>query len=251
MTGAVIQARMGSSRLPGKVLMPLAGHPVLWHVVERLRRATMLQKIIVATSTDKSDDPIAEFCTANNIECYRGSLTDVLARYEGAAQAHNLSTVVRITADCPLIDPAVVDKCVEMFAAGQGDYLSNINPGVRTFARGLDVEVFSREALARAHAAAQEQYEREHVTPYIWQNKQGEFVVLPAYRAPAQYAHIFRLTLDYAEDYAVFEHLYKHFFSEGGIVDVPRVLQYLSEHPEVAAINASREAEYPAQGLRV
>lgn len=160
---AIVQARMGSTRLPGKVLMPLAGRPVLAHVVQRLRACRSLHGIAVATSTDASDDPIAHWCDAHGVRCVRGSLHDVLDRYHQAASALGADAVVRITADCPALDPAIVDEVVRGFVAGDYDFYALLGE----FPDGLDCSVFAARALARAWREATLPSQREHVGPYI------------------------------------------------------------------------------------
>jgi spore coat polysaccharide biosynthesis protein SpsF (cytidylyltransferase family) len=162
---AIIQARMGSSRLPGKTIADVAGRPLLLHVVERTQRARRVDKVVVATTDRSSDDPIADLCQREGIQCFRGSEDDVLDRFYRTAQAHGADVVVRITADCPLIDAAVIDKVIARFQAGDCDYVSNI---LRyTYPDGLDTEVFSFAALERAWREAKKPSEREHVTPYL------------------------------------------------------------------------------------
>ena len=162
---AIVQARMSSTRLPGKVWADVAGHPILWHVVQRLRRARLLNQIVIATSENPADDAIAQFCEQDGILCYRGSEADVLDCYYKAASLHSADVVVRITADCPLIDPAVVDKVVHRFLDEGSDYVTN---NLRyTYPDGLDTEVFSFAALAQAWREAKKPSEREHVTPYL------------------------------------------------------------------------------------
>jgi len=162
---AIVQARMSSTRLPGKVLADIAGHPMLWHVVQRLRRARLVHQIVVATSDNPADDSIAQFCQQEAIGCWRGSETDVLDRYYQAARAHSADTVVRVTADCPLIDPAVVDRVVQRFLDGGCDYVSNTLG--YTYPDGLDAEAFSYSALEQAWREASKHSEREHVTPFL------------------------------------------------------------------------------------
>src|ERR1051326_1059183 len=123
---AIIQARMGSSRFPGKVLADLGGRPMLWHVVHRTKGATMLRDVVVATSDSPADDPIAQFCAAVAINCFRGSENDVLDRFYQTARHYRADTVIRITADCPLIDPSVIDRVVQRFLEGDLDYVSNV-----------------------------------------------------------------------------------------------------------------------------
>lgn len=165
---AIIQARMSSTRLPGKVLMELAGKPVLAHVVERLRACRQLDGIMVATSVDASDDVIDCWCSQVKVPCYRGSLLDVLDRYVQAARACDADAVVRITADCPAIDPGIVDEVANNFVKGGYEFY-----GLKgEFPDGLDCTVFAVSALERAWRDAQLPSEREHVGPYIEKNPQ-------------------------------------------------------------------------------
>ena len=241
---AIIQARIGATRLPGKVMKELAGEPVLYHVVERTRRTTGLEKVIVATTIKPQDDVIENFCKRQDYDVFRGSSDDVLSRYYEAAKKVGADSVVRITADCPLIDPFVVAQCIEDFNNRDCDYLSNVEPGPRTFPRGLDTEVFSFSALERAHAEAKSVAEREHVTPDMWQNKGGTFVVCNIAKAAPEYNRPqYRLTLDFQEDYDLLQNIYGRFYKSGTIISVPDVIRYLDEHPEIAAVNAFREKE--------
>jgi spore coat polysaccharide biosynthesis protein SpsF len=175
-TVAIIQGRMGSSRLPGKVLLDIAGKPMLQHVIERTRRAQTLDAVVVATSSDKADDPIADFCTSLDVPCFRGSLHDVLDRYYQAAKAHHATILVRITGDCPMIDPDLIDETVRLVSGRVDghtiDFAANRLPPPfeRTFPIGLDVEVCTFAALQRAWQESTETFHREHVMPYIYEN---------------------------------------------------------------------------------
>jgi glutamate-1-semialdehyde aminotransferase/spore coat polysaccharide biosynthesis protein SpsF (cytidylyltransferase family) len=172
-TVVIIQARLGSTRLPRKVLADICGKPMLAHVVERVRLARTAQQVVVATTTATHDNELAQFCAANKIECFRGDENDVLDRFFQAAKKYNADIVVRITADCPLIDPQVIDRITEIFARENVDYASNaIEP---TYPDGLDTEVFSFAALERAWREAKKTSEREHVTPYL--RNSGKFRV--------------------------------------------------------------------------
>jgi spore coat polysaccharide biosynthesis protein SpsF len=165
-TAAIIQARMASTRLPGKVMADLAGKTLLERVVERARLAASLDFVLVATSNLSSDDSLASHCVACGIPCFRGSHDDVLDRYHWAAHEIGAEIIVRLTADCPLLDPAVIDRVVETFQSGDFDYVANtLQP---TYPDGLDTEVFGFPALERAWKEARLPSEREHVTPYIW-----------------------------------------------------------------------------------
>lgn len=164
-TVAIIQARMQSTRLPRKVLADLEGRPMLYRVIERAHRATRLNQLLVATSDRPADDPIAHFCDDYHVDCFRGDADDVLDRYVRAARHAQAELIVRLTADCPLLDPAVVDRVIGAFHPDRYDYASNTLEC--TYPDGLDTEVFTRRALERAAAAANRASQREHVTPYI------------------------------------------------------------------------------------
>ena len=165
---AIIQARVGSTRLPAKVLKDIAGKPMLARVVERVQRATLPQLVVVATSSLAGDDAVAELVHAHKIPVFRGNELDVLDRYYRAALEYEAEIVVRITADCPLIDPELIDRVIEAFLEARPDYAANSL--VRTYPRGLDVEVASMESLETAWREARAPYERTHVMPYLYQH---------------------------------------------------------------------------------
>lgn len=174
-TIAIIQARLSSSRLPGKVLMDIEGLPMLARVVDRVSASRLIDGVAVATSSDPSDDRLAAYCRSHGIRHHRGPLEDVLARFLHAAQREEADVIVRITADCPLIDPALIDAVVTIRDAHRADYASNVLN--RRYPRGLDVEVFTAEALARADREGREPHHREHVTPYLYE-KPGRFQII-------------------------------------------------------------------------
>lgn len=163
----ISQARMSSTRLPGKVLMPLCGKPLLHYHISRLLRAQRLDQLVVATTHEPADDPIERFCAASGIACYRGATDDVLGRFAGCARRYRAEVVVRVTADCPLIDPILVDRAVDALLTGE-DAPDYVNLDYAHYPRGLDVEVFRRATLEEAERLAGTAYEREHVTPYIY-----------------------------------------------------------------------------------
>lgn len=229
---ALIQARMGSSRFPGKVLEDLSGHPMLWHVVERVRRAGRVDKVVVATTDRAVDDPVAAFCEQEGVGCFRGNEQDVLDRFYQAAKANHADVVVRITADCPLIDSGVIDKVLARFECGDCDYACNV---IRyTYPDGLDTEVFSFAALERAWREAGKPSEREHVTPYLRTEKfrtanvESEVPVSPA---------DFRWTVDHPEDLEFVRKVYAA-FSENGDFGFREVFTLLKERPDLATIQA-------------
>jgi spore coat polysaccharide biosynthesis protein SpsF (cytidylyltransferase family) len=159
---AIIQARMSSSRLPGKVMLQLGDKPILQWIIDAAHAAPLIDGVVVATSTDPTDDIIWHYCNERKIACYRGSLTDVLERYAGAAHLYNATHIVRLTADCPLLNPWVIDQTIVTHLVTESDYTRSIN-----WPDGLDVEVFTRQALDCAVMEAKTKYEREHVTPYF------------------------------------------------------------------------------------
>lgn len=229
---ALIQARMGSSRFPGKVLEDLAGRPMLWHVVRRVRRASRVDRVVVATTDRPVDDPIVRFCEQERISCFRGSEPDVLDRFYRAAKANDADVVVRITADCPLIDPAVIDTVLERFQLGGCDYACNV---IRyTYPDGLDTEVFSFAALEQAWREAAKPSEREHVTPYLRTdrfrvaNVESEIPV-----SPSQY----RWTVDHPADLEFVRKVYAA-FSENGEFGFREIFDLLKERPDLATIQA-------------
>ncbi len=201
---AVIQARMGSTRLPGKTLLRLAGATVLEHVVSRARAARRVDRIVVATTTNAEDDAIAEECARLRADLERGSASDVLDRYAMACDRSSADVVLRITADCPLLDPDVVDEVVDaLLAPPQCDYASNTLE--RTFPRGLDVEAVAAPALAAAAREAGDPYEREHVTPFIYDRP--ERFLLRNVRSSSDWSHL-RWTLDTPADYEYLERVF-------------------------------------------
>ncbi|MDP3935325.1 MAG: glycosyltransferase family protein [Candidatus Giovannonibacteria bacterium] len=241
MMAIIIQARMSSTRLPGKIMKNLAGKPMLWHVVTRCLAAKSADKVIVATTVNSEDDVVENFCKENNFLYSRGSLDNVLSRYYETAKKFGADIVVRATSDCPLIDPKIIDLCVEVFQKSGADYISNVVPGERTFPRGLDVEVFKFSALEKACRLASENYEKEHATPYIWENKKNEFKIGAMIMAAPEYARNYRLTVDYPEDFELIEKIYSKFFVPGKIISIPEALKFLDASPDLLKINAHCE----------
>lgn len=233
---------MGSTRLPGKVLKKIEDMTLLEHCVRRVSEAKTIDKIVIATTIDKTDDHIEKLCCEIGVDCFRGSINNVLDRYyQCSLKYSDYQAIVRVTSDCPLIDPNVIDMCVEAFNESECDYISNVVPGERTFPRGLDTEVFLRDALEKAHQDATEDFEKEHVTPYIWQNKGESFKIGEIIIAPLEYKSDYRLTVDYLEDFSLMEKIYQEFYRHGEIIDVRDVIKFLDSNPKVAKINANCE----------
>lgn len=240
-TVAIVQARMGSTRLPGKVLKDLGGETVLARVVGRLRRATRVDEIVVATTDSAADDAIVRECHRLKVSSFRGSENDVLDRYYRAAQVCAARTVVRITSDCPVIDPQLVDETVRVFQQQRGDYASNAFP--RTYPRGLDAEVFTAAALEQAWRDAHEPYEQEHVTPYFYEHPELFRVV--SLRGEIDCSQ-YRWTLDTAEDLELLRAIYARFRNQDDF-SWSEVIQLMECEPELTELN-SRVVQKALQG---
>jgi spore coat polysaccharide biosynthesis protein SpsF len=227
---AIIQARMGSSRLPGKVLADVCGKPLLHYVVARVRQARTLSLFAVATSDHSTDDVIEKFCQANGVPCFRGSRDDVLDRYYCAAKHFLADVIVRLTADCPLLDPVIIDDVVETFLSGEFDYVSS-DPN---YPDGLDTEVFSWKTLEQTWQEARLPSEREHVTPYIIKNP-SRFRV-ETVKNDKDLSHM-RWTVDEPQDLELVRQIYYCLLGKPtfGMRDI---LALFEHHPELYAINA-------------
>ncbi len=234
---AIIQARVGSTRLPGKVLRTLCGKSVLAHVVDRVKAARRLDAVWIATTDNPADDPLVEECRHLGVPSFRGSESDVLARYHGAARASEAEAVVRITSDCPLFDAALLDEMLMVFRQANRrditlDYVSNVQQ--RRYPRGLDAEIFTRAALDRAHREARLPHEREHVTPYFYQHP--DLFRLGSYAGEADLSHL-RWTLDTPEDWQFIEAVYRLLYRMDRLFTTAEVLELLQRQPELAQIN--------------
>jgi len=233
---AIVQARMSSSRLPGKVLLDLAGQPMLVRVVERARRANSVTEVAVATTDDPADDPIAALCRERGYSVYRGSMFDVLDRFYGAARQFHADVIVRITADCPIIDPDAIDHTVAAFWDHEADFAANRlpPPWKRTWPIGLDAEVCSFAALERAWREARLPYEREHVMPYFY-DVEGRFKIVVTDHDPDYGAQ--RWTVDTPEDLALMRQIFARFNGQDTFSWLD-VLHLMEQEPELSRINA-------------
>ena len=229
MITTIIQARISSTRLPEKVLLPLGGKSVLENVVERAKGAGRIGEIIVATSSGKDDDKIVRLCEEKGIKYFRGNLDDVLDRYYQAAKIFKAENICRITADCPLIDPEIIDQVAEEYLKGGYDYAANNHP-VATYPDGFDVEIFSFKALEKAWREATLPSEREHVTAYIW-NHPDKFKIYNV-RNDIDLSS-YRLTIDEDKDYE----LLKKIFKEVTDLTTTNILKFLDEHQDIKNIN--------------
>lgn len=201
---AIIQGRMGSKRLPGKVLIRVNDRPLLAYQLDRISKSKKLDRVVVATSTLDGDDVIESFCKDYGVECYRGSEDDVMSRYYECAKQYNPNAVVRITADCPLIDPEIIDKVVQQFEDNNVDYCGNtVPPETSKFPDGSDIEVFSMQALEKASTEVKDKHRREHVTFQFWQDINYTSSQYSQEKDWSKY----RITVDYPEDFEVVSYI--------------------------------------------
>lgn len=241
-TVVIIQARMGSTRLPGKVLKPLAGIPMLEHVIRRAQAAPGVDEVCIATTTHERDTPLVEMSHRFGASTFRGSEDDVLSRYAGAATATLAELVVRVTSDCPLYDPALLGEMLAAYHAqgGAGRFDHYSNSVVRTYPRGLDTEIFPAAVLYEVNATATEPMAREHVTWFIYRNP--ERYRLGHHVQPGGRDHSgLRWTVDTPEDYEFASSVYSNLYKKNPLFGFAEVLDLVTRHPELTAINAHVE----------
>jgi len=231
---AIIQARMSSSRLPQKVLKNVINKPLLKHQTERVLSSKRVDKVIIATSIQAEDDPIYELCKELKIDCYRGSLQDVLDRFYQAASQFSADHIVRLTGDCPLIDANLIDSVIDFHLDSSVEYTSNCSPP--TFPDGYDVEVFTFNALQQAWQQAEKPSEREHVTPYI--RNMTKLFSQNNFKADIDYSR-YRLTVDEPEDLLLITRIFEHFYADKANFELADVINFLEQQPEIKKINSS------------
>lgn len=230
---AIVQARMRSNRFPGKMMKELVGKPVLWHVINRLKRAKLIDKIVVATTVKEIDKPIRELAEKLGIDGFAGSEDDVLDRYYQASKEYDAEIIVRVTADCPLIDPQIVDKVISYYLENK-DKLDYVRSGL-SFPDGVgDSEVFSFATIEKAWKGARLLSEREHVTPYIWKNP-GIFRIATV-ENDEDLSDI-RLVIDDENDFLVVTEIFSDLYKEDEIFHLKDILNFLSKTPELLELN--------------
>ena len=229
---AIVQSRMGSTRLPNKAMKPIGGRPMIELLLERLARSAELNQIVVATSTSEQNQPLVDHVEKLDYVCVRGSEDDVLDRFVTAARQVGADVVVRITGDCPLIDPNLVDAAIQKFIEGEVDYLSNTVPA--TYPDGLDIEVFSASALERANREAYESFDREHVTPYLRRPSLFKTSAL----INEQNLSSIRWTVDEPADFEVISQVFDH-FAPDTLFPWESILAFSEENPDLFALNSS------------
>lgn len=237
---AIIQARVTSTRLAGKVLMNIAGKPMLWHVIDRLKYSKELDDIILAIPDTEENNVLEEFAEKNKIKYFRGSEDDVLSRYYGAAKKFKCNVIVRITSDCPLIDPKIVDEVIKKHLAAKADFTANFIEGKkgisikRTFPKGLETEVFNLSTLEETFRQAEKAYQREHVDPYIFEHPEIFRLVDIENKEDLSYM---RWTVDEIEDLKFIREIYKRLYKKGKIFLMEDIVTLLKQCPELIEIN--------------
>lgn len=241
-TVAIIQARMGSTRLPGKVLKIILEKPMLWHIVDRVSKAEGVDDVVVATSDLPADEKVRHFCSDNGITCFAGNESDVLDRFYRAAQAANADTIIRITGDCPFADPMIIGKLIRQYRSGEYDH-TGVATGAGAlyleqgrFPDGLDAECFSFAALEKAWKEAVDGSDREHVTPYIWRNK-DIFRIGSLMCEQGDYSHL-RWTVDNETDFVLVTKIYEALHAEDHIFLMDDVLRLLKSRPDLLELNS-------------
>lgn len=241
---SIIQARMGASRLPGKVMLNIGTKPILQWVVERTKSSTLLDKVIVATSNKRQDDTIESLCKRLKVGCFRGSEDDVLDRYYKAGKLYKADTITRITADCPFVDPVIIDEVLGIHLRNKNDCTMN-NTG-NSYPRGLDVEILDFNALEKAYLDADKPYQREHVSPYIYDHpeifKIEKLEAEGILKRPA-----FRFCVDTEDDLKLVREIYQELTSAKKQIDAHSVIELLDSYPELTAINAHVKQKGPGE----
>jgi spore coat polysaccharide biosynthesis protein SpsF len=233
----VVQARRGSTRLPGKIMMPLVGAPLLVRMVERVQAAKTPVKVVVATTIESIDDKVEELCKEYGIECFRGHPTDLLDRHYKAGEVYNADIVVKIPSDVPLIDPKVIDKVLQYYLNNEDkyDFVSNLHPA--TYPDGNDVEVMPMDILETAYNEALKEMEREHTTPFIWENPKRFRIGNVEWDTGKDYSMSHRFTIDYPEDYEFIKRVYDELYDKNTEFGLDEILNLLNEKPEIYDIN--------------
>jgi spore coat polysaccharide biosynthesis protein SpsF len=236
---AIVQARLGSTRLPGKVLLPLAGKPLLQRMLERVLGSSTPFELLVATTTEVQDQPVRDLCREMGVRCYSGHPHDLLDRHYRAARESRADVVVKIPSDCPMIDPAVIDRVLGFFLArnAEFDYVSNLHPP--SYPDGNDVEVMPFSTLACAWSEASRPLEREHTTPFIW-DQPGRFRIgNVTWETGLDFSESHRWTIDYQEDYALLSWVYDELWSASHpLFSMHEIINLLATKPEIAEVNA-------------
>ena len=236
----IIQARMQSRRLPGKVLLPLEGKPVLWHIFSRLTKSKLIDEVCISTSTNPTDDKIEKFAHEYGIKIFRGSEENLVKRHLDAGKKFNADVIVRVTGDCPLVDPKIVDKVIKVYQEDKKlDFASNSK--TKTYPIGLDVEVFPVKTLEKIFSISEDSVFYEYfISNYIYENPS----IFKSKGISLNKANLLRWTLDYPEDYTFFKKIFGELYLDNKIFHMDDVLNFLKEHMEISKINSMHYNEF-------
>lgn len=234
----VIQARLNSTRLPNKVAMSLAGKPLLTRLVERIKASPLTGTVVVATTTNEADSPLVKFCENENVEVFRGHESDLLDRHYKAARKYDADIVIKIPSDCPLIDTYSITRIIKHFLDNYSkyDYVSNLHPA--TYPDGNDVEIMKIETLAETWYSASKDFEREHTTPFIWENPDRFKIGNVEWETGLNYSMTHRFTIDYEEDYFFIRSVYDELHYKNPNFSINDILDLLDSKPHLMKINA-------------
>lgn len=231
---ATIEARMSSHRLPGKVLMPVCGKPLLHHMVERLTSVSLIDEVVLATTTNEADDVLSKFAKSHNLACYRGEENDVLARVIGAAEYAGGSIIAETTGDCPIIDPKIVEQTIRMYLNHDVDYVSNCD--VRSYPDGMDVQVFSLEALRKSSSLTNVPLDREHVSLHMRRNPEI-FSKVHLIAPPDLFWPDLGLTVDEIEDFRLIQIIIEALYKKNHLFDCREIIEFIKANPNYLEIN--------------
>jgi len=238
----LVQARMGSTRLPGKVLKEILGESLLFRQLERMRQAKLAGTIQVIMSDQAYDDVLAEYCNNKKINYFRGSEQDLLDRHYQAAKLLEADAVVKIPSDCPLIDPVIIDEVISFFLENSFDYVSNLHPA--SWPDGNDVEIMRMATLEQAWKEAVRPLEREHTTPFIWEHPEKFNIGNVRWNTGQDFSQSHRFTIDYEEDFLFIKAVFENLYPKNSAFTLEDILQLLNEKPELMALNAKYAGHY-------
>jgi len=238
----LVQARMGSTRLPGKVLKELLGESLLFRQLERMQKARLVGTIQVIMSDRPYDDVLASYCQEKGLAFFRGNENDLLDRHYQAAKLLAADAVVKIPSDCPLIDPSIIDEVIDYFLANNFDYVSNLHPA--SWPDGNDVEIMRMSTLETAWQEASRPLEREHTTPYIWEHPEKFSLGNISWNSGLDFSQTHRFTIDYEEDFLFIKEVYEQLYPANANFNLSDILQLLQEKPEIRALNAKYAGHY-------
>lgn len=234
----VVQARISSTRLPGKIMLDILGRSVLFRQLERMRAAQLADETVIAATTDEADDPIVKLCEREGMNLFRGHPDDLLDRHYKAGLEYRADVVVKIPSDCPLIDPKAIDRVLKFYRdnSDKYDFVSNLHP--QTYPDGNDVEVMPMPLLKEAWEKAEKKFEREHTTPYFWDNPERFRIGNVEWESGKNYSMTHRFTIDYIEDYHFIKRVYEELYPKNPLFSLEEILNLLDEKPEIMEINS-------------